>query len=154
MITLISLALALLWVGITGNTRLPNFFAGFLLSAAVLLFLRRKTVGPFTRLWRLVGLIFYFLWELVLANLRVAYDVVTPQFHMRPGVVGIPLDASTDAEITILANLISLTPGTLSLDVSQDRRTLYVHAMYVGDRDRFVQRTKDGFERRLLQVMR
>jgi len=67
--------------------------------------------------------------ELVLSSLRVAVDVCRPRLDVCPGVVGIPLRATTDAEITVLANLISLTPGTLSLDVSPDRRTLYVHAM-------------------------
>jgi multicomponent Na+:H+ antiporter subunit E len=73
---------------------------------------------------------------------------------MRPGVVAVPLDARTDAEITLLANLITLTPGTLSLDVSADRSFLYVHAMYVDDVNDVKRQIKDGFERRLLEVMR
>jgi multicomponent Na+:H+ antiporter subunit E len=85
---------------------------------------------------------------------RVAYDVITPSYYMRPAVVAIPLDARTDAEITLLANLISLTPGTLSLDLSADRRTLYVHGMFVRDRETFVRSIKHGLERRLLGVMR
>jgi len=53
-----------------------------------------------------------------------------------------------------LANLITLTPGTLSLDVSDDRKVLYVHAMYINDREQFVQSIKQGFERRLLEILR
>ena len=148
-------ALAVMWVGMTGVTTLTNLFVGYGLATLVLMFLDRGSGrGPIVRLWRLLCLLMYFVWELVLANLRVAHDVATPRYHMRPAVIGIPLDARTDAEITLLANLISLTPGTLSLDLSEDRRTLYVHAMFVRERDPFVRAIKHGLERRLLEVMR
>lgn len=92
----------------------------------------------------------YFTWELVVANLRVAWEVVTINRHtMRPGILAIPLEARTDLEIALLANLISLTPGTLSMDVSTDRTYLYVHAMYVTEIEEFKR-----FEQRLLRVMR
>ncbi len=73
----------------------------------------------------------YFLIELVVANFRVAYDIVTVKHFMRPAILAVPLEARTDFEIALLANLISLTPGTLSLDVSSDRKFLFVHAMYL-----------------------
>jgi multicomponent Na+:H+ antiporter subunit E len=150
-----SLVLGIVWVGMTATVTVSNLLAGYGVAAVVLLFLRRGARrSPLGRLWPMTRLALYFAWELVVANLRVAYDVATPHYRMRPGVVGIPLDATTDLEITLLANLITLTPGTLSLDVSEDRRTLYVHAMYVPDRDRFVRSIKDGFERRLLEAMR
>jgi multicomponent Na+:H+ antiporter subunit E len=101
-----------------------------------------------------VSLFFYFLYELVKANLEVAYDVATPKFYMKPGIIGVPLDAKTDLEITLLANMITLTPGTLSLDVSEDRKILYVHAMYITDRESFIRSIKDGFEKRLLEITR
>jgi multicomponent Na+:H+ antiporter subunit E len=155
MILVWSMLLAIVWVGMTGVTTLTNLFTGFTLGAALLVTLRRdRPPRPFTRLRHATGLLIYFVWELLVANVRVAYDVVTPNYRMRPAVVAIPLDASTDLEITILANLISLTPGTLSLDVSADRRTLFVHGMFVRDRDSFVRSIKNGFERRLLEVMR
>jgi multicomponent Na+:H+ antiporter subunit E len=108
------------------------------------------------RLWRIVLFAGFFLWELLLANLRVAYDVLTPPLHMRPGIVAIPLDVETDAEITLLANLITLTPGTLSLDISGDRKVLYIHAMYIddGDIEGVRRHIKRGFERRVMEVMR
>jgi multicomponent Na+:H+ antiporter subunit E len=154
MIVVWSLLLGLVWIGVTGVTTITNLFVGSVLSAVVVMLLNRPERGPFLRLRRAVGLLLYFLWEMVLANIRVAHDVVTPRHHMRPAVVGIPLAARTDAEITLLANLISLTPGTLSLDVSEDRTILYVHGMFVDDREAFVQSIKNGFERRLLEVMR
>ena len=76
--------------------------------------------------------------------------------YVCPGVVAIPLDARTDAEITLLANLITLTPGSVSLDLSEDRRVLYVHAMYIdgGDVEAYVRSVKEGLERRVLELLR
>jgi multicomponent Na+:H+ antiporter subunit E len=68
--------------------------------------------------------------------------------------VRVPLDAESDLEITLLANLISLTPGTLSLDVSDDKKVLYVHSMYIEDKEEFIHGIKNGFERRLLELLR
>ena len=75
---------------------------------------------------------------------------------MLPGVIAVPLDAKTDAEITLLANLITLTPGSVSLDLSPDRSVLYVHVMYIdnGDVEEARRRIKDDLERRVLEVLR
>jgi multicomponent Na+:H+ antiporter subunit E len=69
-------------------------------------------------------------------------------------VIGVPLAARTDLEITVLSSMISLTPGTLSLDVSADRKMLYIHAMYLDDVEAARRKIKDGFERRVLEVLR
>jgi multicomponent Na+:H+ antiporter subunit E len=92
---------------------------------------------------------------LIKANGCLAYDVLTPNFHMQPGVIAIPLDAQTDTEITLLATMINLTPGSLTIDVSADRSVMYLHAMYLGeDADAYRRSVKDGFERRILEVTR
>ncbi|MFN2261686.1 MAG: Na+/H+ antiporter subunit E, partial [Psychroflexus sp.] len=103
---------------------------------------------------KVISFVFFFLWEMIKANIQVAYEVITPPHNMKPGIVSLPLDAKTDMEITLLANLITLTPGTLSLDVSSDRSVLYVHSMYVFDRDEFIEDIKSGFEKRLLEILR
>ncbi len=151
-----NLGLALAWVGMTGHISASNLVVGFALGYFVLLVLQgpRAMRTQMRRLLRAVELLAVFVWELILANLRVAWDVVTPTHLMRPGVIAVPLDAETDLEILMLANMVSLTPGTLSLDVSDDRRVLYIHAMYLHDRDRFRRSIKNGFERRLLEVLR
>jgi multicomponent Na+:H+ antiporter subunit E len=148
--------LALVWAAITGNFGLWNLLVGFVIGFVILYFSRRVAGSPFyaMKVVQAIGLAGYFIWELFLANLRVAYDVITPRMYMRPGVIAIPLDVTSDAEITLLANLISLTPGTLSLDVSADRRTLYIHAMYLDDFEAARSRIKNGFERRVMAVMR
>ena len=148
--------LTFVWVALTGTFTFLNFAFGFVLSFAVLWLINRSRSDEkyFQIVPRTIGFVFFFLYELIKANIQVAYDVITPTFYMAPGIVRVPLDAKTDFEITLLANVISLTPGTLSLDVSEDRKVLYVHSMYIDDKDKFIEGIKNGFERRLLKLLR
>ena len=97
----------------------------------------------------------HYLVELVRSSLRVAADVVTPASRARPGMVRMPLDARTDLEIALVANLISLTPGTLTIDVAPDRSCLLVHVMFVdGDEEAVARSLKESVERPVLEMMR
>lgn len=110
-------------------------------------------VGKLLRkLLQLVEFALFFSWELILANIRVARDVVSPRQNMRPGVIAVPLDTRDANEITLLACLITLTPGTISMDVAADRSVLYIHAMFIEDPEEFRQDIKQGFERRVMEV--
>lgn len=151
-----NIMLALSWAALTGEVTALSLAIGFVLGF-VILFAVRRLLRPsryFEKLWQSLRLASLFAWELLVANLRIAYEVVTPSHNMKPGVVAIPLDVETDVEITLLANLITLTPGTLSLDVSDDRRVLYIHAMYVDDADKLRLSIKDGFEKRVMELLR
>lgn len=75
----------------------------------------------------------FYLWEVVLSNLRVAYDVLTPTHHMKPEFIRVDVTGMTDTQLMAVANLITMTPGTLSVDVTEDQNELIVHAMYVND---------------------
>ncbi|ASQ45751.1 Na+/H+ antiporter subunit E [Legionella clemsonensis] len=101
---------------------------------------------------KLTRFIFYVLWEILIANLRVAYHVITPGLSARPGVIAIPLDCKTALEITWFANIISLTPGTLVLDISAEKKEIYVHAMFVDDRDYLKKSIKYRFEQPILEL--
>lgn len=153
---LINVFLAVVWVALTGEFTPRNLLIGFLLGFFLLWIGTRgeKRSSYFGKAIQVIGFLFFFLWELVMSNLRVAVDVVTPKHRMKPGVVAVPLDVDRDEEITLLANLISLTPGTLSLDVSDDKKVLYVHAMYVEDPEAFRKEVKEGFERRVKELLR
>lgn len=153
---LLNLILTIVWVFLTGSLAVVNFIFGFVLSFFVLWIISRKQENRkyFVIAPRIISFFFYFLYELFKANIQVAADVVTPKFYMTPGIVAFPLDAKSDLEITLLANVISLTPGTLSLDVSKDKSILYIHAMYVGDKEEFIAGIKNGFEKRILAILR
>jgi multicomponent Na+:H+ antiporter subunit E len=152
----VNIALSLAWGALTGNFNPPNLLAGFVLGYGAL-FLIRRALEPsdyFVKVWQVIGFVLFFLWELLIANLRVAYDVLTPGFHMQPRVIGIPLDARTDAEIVALTYFINLTPGSVVLDVSTDRSMMFVHVMYAAHADAMRREIKEGGERRILRLMR
>lgn len=153
---LMNLLLAFVWLALSGNFSLANTIFGFLLSFTIMWIISLNSgnrkyfmIAPKT-----VGFVFFFLYELTKANIQVAIEVMTPKRNMKPGIVRYPLEAKTDFEITLLANLISLTPGTCSLDVSTDRAVLYIHAMYIGDKEKFIKDIQNGFERKLLAILR
>lgn len=152
----LNIALAIAWMALLGEFTLESFLGGFVLVLITLSLtqLSQGEAGYFHRARVFVTFVLYFLWELVQASLRVAFTVIWPlPLNIRPAVVAIPLDLETDDEITLLANLITLTPGTLSLDVSSDRKTLYVHTFDMKDVETFRAQIKSGFEQRVKEVM-
>ncbi|MCA1941733.1 MAG: Na+/H+ antiporter subunit E [Caenispirillum bisanense] len=153
---MLNLCLAVGWGFLWSDFSLVNLAAGFVAGYLALLASRPLYGGGryFGAVWRALALAGYFLFDLARSSVRVAWDVLTPRHLSRPGIVGVPLDARSDGEILMTANLISLTPGTLSLDVSADRRTLWVHAMFIDDPDALRRDLKDGMERRVLEAMR
>jgi multicomponent Na+:H+ antiporter subunit E len=152
---LLNLLLAIVWLALTGDFTATNLAAGTVVGFAVLCVLE---IGGGThsgyprRVVRGIAFARFFAWELLLANLRVARAVVSPRARLHPAIVAVPLALESDVAIQLFAASITLTPGTLSLDVASDRRTLYVHVMDVGeDRqvDAFVRQLKDTLERRI-----
>jgi multicomponent Na+:H+ antiporter subunit E len=93
-------------------------------------------------------------WGLVRGAVSVAWLSVRPRLRLRPAIIAYPLTLSSDAQITLLANMITLTPGTLSVDVSDDRRTLYIHTIDLGDREDLVGQIASGFETRVLRAVK
>lgn len=151
-----NILLALIWVSLSGHFTGLNLFIGFMLGYLILGYALRDVpvfANYASKVPRFVLFIGFFIKELVKSNLRVAHDVLTRTHHMRPAVIAFPLEATTDGEITILANLISLTPGTLSLDVSSDRSVLYIHVMYLDD-EAEVQAGIKYLEYRVLELLR
>lgn len=153
-----NILLALAWASLQGEFSLTTLLTGHVLGYVVLLGLVRGGVlGRSTYIGKVhlaAGLGLFFLWELVRANLRLAFDVATPRYHMTPGIIALPLDVTRDSEILLLAMLVNLTPGSVALDVSDDRRLMYVHVMYIDNPDDARAEIKQGFERRILRLFR
>ena len=151
----INLLLAIGWCALFGRFDFAHLVAGFLVGFAAL-----SVVSPlfgktfyFLRVLLIVRLLAYFVWQLVMSSIQVAWDVITPVQKSRPAIVAIPLDIEEPRQITVLANLISLTPGSLSLDVSPDQKTLYVHGMFVDDPEEMRKKIKSGFEQKVRDAM-
>lgn len=132
-----NLFLTLLWVLLSDNYSLPSLVTGYVvgyLLIAVLPSPPLKVDG--LRLGRLhvhIFLLAIFFKEMVVANFQVAAQVLRPRLNIRPGIIAYPLRVRGPLKITALASLISLTPGTLSVDVSADKKTLFIHCIDASD---------------------
>ena len=153
---LMNLLLAFTWVALTGVLYYSNFLFGFAIGFFLLWLMNRNETDQryFNRVPKIIGFVLYFLYEMVRANIQVAYDVITPKFFMKPGIVEYPMEARSDFEINMLSTFISLTPGTLIIDVSEDRKAIYIHAMYMHSKEQFIQQIRERVERRLLEIIR
>ena len=152
----VGLVLAVLWLFVRGvapgdtlEATLRTLLGEFLIGLAVGLptafalrryYLPRVSIGrdirvlPYAALYLVV-----FVRELLTANLDVAYRVLAPSMPIRPDVIAIPLRVESDAAITTIANSITLTPGTLTMDHDAATNTLYVHALTGGNREAVVE---------------
>ena len=157
-LALLTIVLALGWCAATDSFSLPSLLFGAALAGVTLYFIRDRVNG--TGFWRRVlsiaALVWLFIKELLLSAIRVGVLVLRPDMdkHLRPEIIEFPLTVKSDAEITLLANLITLTPGTLSVDVSDDRSVLYVHALLVPDRKALIKEIRNGFEAAVARAFR
>jgi multicomponent Na+:H+ antiporter subunit E len=150
--------LAIGWAAATGSFDVLNLLFGAAIALLALFLIRDRMTGPrlTRRTRRIATLALLFLYELSLSATKVALLVIRPDMHRRltPGIIAFPLRVTRDAEITLLANLITLTPGTLSVDVSEDRQHLFIHVLNMTDRDAVIREIADGFETRVLEAFR
>lgn len=153
---LANIILALIWGAMSGEMTFSSFLLGYIVGYIILLLTQRFSGESryFGKVWHSFLFIFFFLREMLVASVRVAYDVLTPTHHNRPGIIKYSVEGLNAIEITLLAKIISLTPGTLSLDVSEDGKWLYIHAMFIDDPEELKREIKMTLEKRLLEVIR
>lgn len=99
----------------------------------------------------LIFIIFY-LKEMVKANLYLARDILRTKMNISPGIVKINIRANSDNRILALFNLITMTPGSICMDISDDKKSIFVHGLYVKDRDSFESEIREGIEKKVLEV--
>lgn len=151
--------LAIAWAALWGSFAPVNLAGGFLFGFVALWFGRglagnKEGTRYFRVLPQTLILFVYFLKELIKSCLMVARDCIarTPRLH--PAIVRMPIGPKTDLEIFVLSNLITLTPGTLTLDVAEDRSFLVIHSIYAEDPEALVADLKAGMEHRVSEVFR
>lgn len=137
---LLNLSLAIVWMGLTGTVSEWNFLGGLAVGALIIsVYSRVSGDTPYLgRGWNLVTAFVEFFVLLIKSNLKVCWEVLTPEMHQRPRIVRYPVEGFSDAHRTALASAIILTPGTLVIDTSPDNNYLYVHCMYAQDRDQAI----------------
>ena len=104
------------------------------------------------KLPRLIEFGLFYAKEVVMSNLKVAYDVITPNYYMKPAFIELDMQGMSDQQILFAANLITMTPGTLSLDFCEETKRLKVHSMYVDDPEAAVRELETKILRRIRNV--
>jgi multicomponent Na+:H+ antiporter subunit E len=147
---------AVMWALFFGGFTWLTVLSGLVIGYGIL-WLLEPLMGArsryFLRVWYWIKLIVLFLYELVVSSLQVVWDVVTPQHLANPAIIDMPLDVKSDLGLLLVTNLISLTPGTLSIDVSEDRKTLRVHAMFADDPEAVTIQLKSGMEKWVIDAV-
>ena len=153
---LLNVVLALVWMFLSHSYNPSSFIVGYLLGILILLGFRKFFNSRFylIRVWAVIKLFFLFIKELIMANIAVLKVIIKPKLDMKPGIFALKTDLKKPWEITLLANLITLTPGTLVLDVSDDNSTLYIHAMDINDVQLEIDGIKNSFEKAIMEVSR
>lgn len=153
---ILNLLIAFLWMFLSESYTIVTFFLGYVLGLVLLFFLGRFIPDTFyfNRIYRIFKLILLFIKELIVSTWSIAKLVYKPKLDVQPGIYTLPTELRTNWEITLLANLISLTPGTLSVSVSDDNTKIYIHAMDLPDVEKEIESIKQTFEKAIMEVTR
>lgn len=151
---LINTLIAVMWLFMQSSYTVGSFIFGYMIGLFVLFILRRFLVFHFYlhRVWALIKLIILFIIELIKANIDVVKVVLRPRLNHQPGIVAVTTRLESNVEITLLAALISLTPGTVSMDFSDDSKTIYIHALDIPNKDEFIADIHNTFEKAIMEV--
>ncbi len=154
---LLNILLTFVWVALTGQLGYTNFVFGYALGFFILWMVNKSVNASteyFYRVPKIFAFILLFFYDLMKANYEVTKDVITPNYNMKPGIIKYKMEAKTDFEITMLANMIALTPGTVVVDLSKNKKFMYIHVMYLTNKEEFIERLSNRIERKLLEIIR
>lgn len=150
----------LVWFALTDIKNYQEVLIGIAISLLItflaghFLITTEKSQHPVKRFIHFLLYILKFIWEMIKANLEVAYLVIHPMLPIKPGIVKIKTKLTKDSAITVLSNSITLTPGTLTIDVNEQKKELYIHWINVKteDIDKASEEIGNRFEKTLTEV--
>lgn len=153
---LLNFFIALVWMFMSSSLTVTTFVIGYIIGLLLIVLARRFFPGRLytVRLWAIIKLGLIFNRELILSNISVLLLVIRPKLNIHPMIFALPTELEQDWEITLLSSLITLTPGTMVLNVSDDQNTLYIHAIDVDDVDDAINSIKNSFEKAIMEVSR
>ncbi len=153
---LLNFFIAIVWMFLSSSATATTFVIGYLIGFILLFVMRRFFTERLyiDRVWAAFKLTVIFIKELVLSNISVLLLVIRPKLDLKPRFFALPTELERDWEITLLSSLITLTPGTVVVHVSDDQRVLYVHAIDADDVDDAIHSIKNTFEKAIKEVSR
>ncbi|AOH56926.1 cation:proton antiporter [Peribacillus muralis] len=151
---LLNAVLAVTWIFLKNEFDGSTFIIGYVLGLCIMFVFRHFFNDRFylSRVIAVIRLLLIFARELISSNISVLKVVLKPKLDMQPGIFAFETMLTKDWEITVLSNLITLTPGTLVVEVSADNRILYIHAMDIADKAEAVDSIKHTFEKAIMEV--
>jgi len=153
-------ALSIMWCLLQNSFTLENLIVGFVLGRVVMFILGRVVSGKTSsarafnarKLFHILNYTLHLLREVFLANLRVAKLVLMPKLKVKPGIIELPTEVKGDLSVTLLANSITLTPGTWTLFISEDQKIIYVHALNIEHPEQTKAEIKKSLEKYILRL--
>ena len=155
-----SITLGFAWCFVHGVINLNNFLIGMLLGPIIIRPFKTfynfdeqlSYTNTIRRIPKQIKFLSILLIEIIKASVFVAKIILRPNLDLKPGIIAVPIRAKTDAGITAIANTITLTPGTLTIEVSDDKSTLYVHAIDLSDPKAVSESIRDDLEEYVLEA--
>lgn len=151
------------WLLLTMDFSLANIALGSGAGLVAIVVSRRDVLSTLWTSWpkplvlvrrilKMPGLFLFFLWEVLVSNLAITRAVLSPNLDLKPAIVAVDVQSLSETALMVMSSFITLTPGTLSLDVSADRSTLFVHAMHIDSAEQFRAELYERVRRRVQEV--
>ncbi|HZW67131.1 MAG TPA: Na+/H+ antiporter subunit E [Pseudogracilibacillus sp.] len=150
----VNLIISFIWMFLSEAYTFQSFLFGYIIGAALLFMLNRFFTERFYLypIYKVIILLLIFIRELILSNIDIVKLVYRPKPDFEPGIFELPIEVTKDWEITLLANLITLTPGTLTVAISDDRKRFFIHAMHIDNKEESIDEIKNTFEKAIMEV--
>lgn len=152
---ILNIILMAVWIMITFDFSVENMVLGFLLGGVIIFLIR----GHFNndaylyRIWIFMKLVIFFIYEIIRSSLRVVFLVIFKAKNLNSKIIEYELDIKTNFQMTLLANMITLTPGTLSVDII-DKKIILIHVLEAENPEEVKQSIKEGFEKKIMEIFK
>ncbi len=152
----LNLVIALVWMALHTTWSGLDFIIGYLIGLLMIFALRRFFPQPFygRKLWAVVKLIVLFFSELFKSSFMVLRYIVSPKLDINPGILTYETELDSDWEMTLLSTLVTLTPGTVLIEISREQHIAYIHAIDIKNEEDLSNSIRNTFERAIKEVTR
>lgn len=147
------LFLLIIWCGFSNNFQPVNILLGLFFSLAIHFLVMSKPLDFKINSLQLIILCFYMIWKLLQSSLEVAWDILTPKAKSQPKLIRLTLNCKHPVQISLLSNLISLTPGTLTIDIEKENEVLILHVMFAQNQKKIIAFIRGKLEPRIMKVI-
>lgn len=150
----VNLFISFMWMFLSEDYSFQSFLFGYIIGALLLYLLNRFFPSRFYLypMYKILVLVAIFTRELILSNISIVKLVYARKLDFEPGIFEMPIEVTRSWEITLLANLITLTPGTLTVAISEDQKRFFIHAMDIDDKEESIHEIKNTFEKAIMEV--